>query len=58
MTVFTRTSTEFKDLDEWDSLLVLSLIAYVKTSCGKAITGKEIRSCATVEELYKLVESK
>lgn len=51
-------STEFQELDEWDSLMVLSVIAYVKTSCGKAVTGKDLRSCTTVEELYQLIESK
>lgn len=51
-------STEFQELDEWDSLMVLTVIAYVKTNCGKAVTGKELKACATVEELYNLIESK
>lgn len=50
--------TEFQDLDEWDSLMMLSVIAFAKTNCAKDVTGKEIRSCATVEELYRLIESK
>lgn len=50
--------TEFKELDEWSSLTTLSVIAMVKTEYGRTITGAEIRSCDTVEDLFKLVESK
>lgn len=50
--------THFQKLDEWSSLVALSIIAYVKTSCNKTITGKEIRSCETIEDLYNLVYSK
>lgn len=50
--------TAFQGLDEWDSLLLLSIIAFVKTNCGKNVSGKEIRSCITVKELYFLIEAK
>lgn len=50
--------TIFQDLDEWSSLTLLSIIAFVKTSYGKTINGKEIRSCHTVKSLYDLVASK
>lgn len=50
--------TVFHDLDEWSSLTGMAIIAFVKTSMGKAITGKEIRMCETVEDIYNLVQSK
>lgn len=50
--------TEFHDLDEWSSLTGMSVIAMAKTQYGKTITGKEIRECETVEELFNLVASK
>lgn len=50
--------TEFQELDEWGSLVAMGIIAFVKTKYGKAITGKEIRSCDTVKELFELVEAK
>ena len=50
--------TNFQDLDEWGSLTAMSIIAMVKASYGKAITGKEIRSCKTVEELFNFVSLK
>ena len=50
--------TVYQDLDEWSSLTAMSIIAFVKTTYNKEITGKEIRSCETVEELFNLVEAK
>ncbi len=49
---------EFHELEEWSSLTGMGIIAMVKTQYGKTITGKEIRECKTVEELFKLVENK
>ena len=49
---------EFQDLEEWSSLTAMSLIALAKTKYGKTITGREIRSCNTVEELFNLIVSK
>ena len=51
-------TTEFHELDEWSSLTGMSIIAMAKTVYGKTITGKEIRVCETVEDLFNLVASK
>jgi len=53
-----QVETKFHDLDEWSSLVVMSLIAMVKTEYGKSITGKEIRECTTVRDLFDIVSSK
>jgi acyl carrier protein len=50
--------TRFHDLDEWGSLVGMSIIAMAKTQYGKTITGKEIRECVTVDDLYNLIASK
>ena len=50
--------TEFHELDEWGSLAGMGVIAMVKTIYGKTITGKEIRECITVEDLFNLVAEK
>jgi acyl carrier protein len=39
-------------------LTAMSLIAMAKTQFGKTITGREVRSCKTVEELYNLISNK
>lgn len=53
-----QAGTKFHDLDEWGSLIGMSVIAMAKTLYGKTITGKEIRACETVEDLFNLVASK
>lgn len=50
--------TEFKDLEEWSSLVALGVIAFIKTEYGKTVTGKEVRQCDTVKDLFDLVSSK
>jgi len=50
--------TKFQELDEWSSLTALGVIALAKTEYGKAITGPEIRSCDTVEDLFNLIVAK
>ena len=51
-------STEFHELEEWSSLTGMSVIALAKTQYGKTITGKEIRECETVVDLFNLIASK
>jgi acyl carrier protein len=51
-------STEYKTLDEWGSLTALSIIAMVDENLDKRITGADLRSVNTVEELYNLVMAK
>ena len=51
-------STEFHELEEWSSLTGMSVIAMARTQYGKTITGKEIRGCETVEDLFNLIASK
>lgn len=50
--------TYFQELEEWSSLTAMGIIAFVKTEYGKSITGKEIRSCDTVEDLFNLLAVK
>ena len=51
-------TTAFHDLDEWGSLIAMSVIAMAKTQYGKTITGSEIKSCVTVEDLFNLINNK
>lgn len=50
--------TDFKGLKEWGSLTALSIIAMVDEEYEKRITGADLRSVTTIEELYNLVEAK
>lgn len=51
-------STEFKELDEWSSLGALDIIAMVDDEYNVTITGKDIRSVSTIEELFNLIKDK
>lgn len=51
-------STSYRELDEWSSLTALSIISMIDDNEDKTITGADLRSCKTIEELYNLVQSK
>ena len=53
-----KADTEYQELDEWSSLTAMGIIAMVKTQYGKTITGKEIRSCTTIEDLFNFIAAK
>ena len=44
----------FKDLDEWDSLTALSLIAYFDMNLGKKISGEQIKNAITIQDLFNI----
>lgn len=50
--------TDFKDNDEWNSLLALSVIAMMDEEYGVIITSDEIKQAKTIEELYMILKSK
>lgn len=50
--------TVYKDLDEWNSLTALSVIAMVDEEYEKRITGADLRSCKTIGDLHLLIQSK
>ena len=50
--------TKFKELDEWSSLIALSVIAMVDEEYGIVLPPEEMRQTQTIQELYDLVQSK
>lgn len=50
--------TVFKELEEWSSLIALSIIAMVDEEYEITIKGDDINSASTIEDLFKIVESK
>ncbi len=53
-----KADTVFHELEEWSSLTGMGVIALAKTEYGKTITGKEIRECETVKDLFNLIKNK
>lgn len=50
--------TKFKELDEWSSLMVLSIIAMVDEEYDVRIKGDDIRQVITIAELFDIVISR
>ena len=50
--------TKYHDLDEWSSLLGLSIIAMVDDEYDVQLKGDDIRNASTIGELFQIIESK
>lgn len=48
----------FRDLDEWSSLIGLSVIAMVDEEFDVTLRGEDMRKANTPAELYEIVKSK
>lgn len=53
-----KPETNYRELDEWGSLVALSIISMVDDEMDKRLTGADLRSCSSIEELFNLVEAK
>lgn len=53
-----KPETKFRDLEEWDSLSSLSVIAMIDEEFDIIITGADLRSAATIQELFELVTAR
>ena len=50
--------TNFKELDEWSSLMVLSVIAMVDEEYDITLKEDDIKTSETIEDLFNLIQSK
>ena len=50
--------TVFRDLDEWSSLIGLSIIAMVDEEFGVALKSNDFRNVSSISDLYNIVISK
>ena len=48
----------FRDLDEWSSLIALTLIAMADENYEIKLTGDDIRTSTTVEDIYQKIIAK
>tara|TARA_B110000027_G_scaffold133267_1_gene161318 strand:- start:1631 stop:1864 length:234 start_codon:yes stop_codon:yes gene_type:complete len=53
-----NTKTDFKNIEEWDSLVALSIIAMIDEEFEILVTGSDMMKSTTIEELYNLILSK
>ncbi len=50
--------TVFHDLDEYSSLIALSIISMVDDEYGVTLSGNEMKAAVTIEDLFNTVNSK
>lgn len=50
--------TRYRDLDEWSSLIALSILAMIDEEYDVQLKGEEMRATDTIQELYDLIASK
>lgn len=53
-----KADTRFKSLDEWSSLIALSVIAMIDEEYDVEFRGDDIRNSDTVDDLYNIVLSR
>lgn len=50
--------TKFKNLEEWDSLMALSVISMVDEEYDVIIKGEDIRESSTIQDLFDRIAGK
>lgn len=50
--------TKFRELDEWSSLLALTLISMVDEEFDVTLKGDDVKNSETIEDVYNVILSK
>lgn len=50
--------TIFRQLEEWDSIVAISVIAMVDSEYGIKLTGEDIKNSKTVNDLFLILKKK
>ncbi|GHV78811.1 acyl carrier protein [Spirochaetia bacterium] len=50
--------TRFRDLDEWGSLIALSVMAMVDEEYNVKLKGDDMRNSQTIQDLFDIVKSR
>jgi len=53
-----ETTTRFRELDEWSSLVALAILNMIEKKYGVRLTPIEMRPIDTIQELFDLIGSK
>ena len=48
--------TNLSELDEWESLSIVSYVAMANAACGKKVDVKSVREAVTIQDLYNLLQ--
>jgi len=50
--------TKFRDLEEWSSLIALSVMAMIDEEYDVQLTANEMRNAQTIQDLINIISSK
>ena len=50
--------TVFHELDEYSSIVALSIIAMIDEEYGVTLTGNEMKAAVTIQDLFNTVQAK
>jgi acyl carrier protein len=53
-----KAETEYKELDEWSSLIALMVVSMVDEQYGVAMEYTDFSEASTVEDLFNMVKSR
>lgn len=53
-----KPETNFRELDEWSSLVALSVLAMIDEEYDVQLKGEEMKKTTTIQQLFDLVQSK
>ncbi len=53
-----KPETEFRNLDEWSSLMALSIIAMIDEEYNVTLQGNDMKAAVTIGDLFNTVKSK
>jgi acyl carrier protein len=50
-------SAKLEDLENWDSVAMVTLMSVVDEKCGVQLSPRKFASCQTVKDLYQLTQA-
>jgi acyl carrier protein len=50
--------TDFRDIDDWDSLTALGIISMIDDEYNVKLSGEELKSSKTVMDIFNIVKTK
>ena len=50
--------TDFRDIDDWDSLTALGIISMIDDEYSVKLSGEELKSSKTVMDIFNIVKTK
>ena len=53
-----NSETNFRELNEWSSLVALSVLAMIDEEYDVQLKGEEMKKTTTIQQLFDLVQSK